>query len=144
MHVLNANKFLVKTRKIIDGLDLTPFEGVPVEKLQEILPMGEDKENSMILMVYILMSRSQTKPASLVMEIIHSGIDILHALDRMIEREEWPKSFNGVNQIKFVTRKEDEFLHQYISTITQYPSMRLVSAKVSSPIVSIFQVLKHI
>lgn len=143
-HVFNANSFLGKMRRIIDGIDIEPFKDLSIEELQETLPMGEHKESSMTLMVYILLSRSQTKSADLMMTFIHSDLEILHTLSNMIELDEWPKTFSGHNQLQFVSRKETEFLYAYIGSITKNPKMRLVSSKISSPFVSIFTILKKI
>lgn len=144
MHVFNANSFLEKMRKIIDGVDITPFKSLTIQELIDTLPMGEDKESSMMLMVYILLSKSDTKLADLFTTLIHSKFGILQTLSRMIENDEWPKSFSGTNQLQFVSRKENDFLHAYISRITENHKMRLVSTKVSSPIVSIFIIIKKV
>lgn len=143
-HVFNANSFMEKMRRTINGIDMEPFQYLSIEKLQEALPMGEHKESSMILMVYILLSRSQTKTADLMMTFIRSDIGILKTLSNMIEKDEWPKTFAGHNQLQFVVRKETEFLHAYIGSITKNPKMRLVSSKISSPFVSIFTILKKV
>lgn len=144
MHVHNANSFLNKTRKIVDGIDIAPFKDLRVHELQETLPMGDHKEESMILMVYILLVRSESKVADLILALIDSDLDILQTLSRMIERDEWPKTFSGHNHLQFVSRKENDFLHTYISSITLNPKMRLVSSKISSPFVSIFQVIRKV
>ena len=144
MHVFNGNSFLAKMRKTIKGIDTEPFKDTSIERLQEILPMGEHKESSMIFMVYLLLLRSKSQMADLMLTLIHSDLEILHTLSNMIERDEWPKTFSGHNQLPSVARKESDFLYAYISSITKNPKMRLVSSKVSSPFVSIFQIIKTI
>lgn len=144
IHVHNANAFLSKMRRIVDGIDITPFDGLNAQELIETLPMGESKEASMILIVYILLSRSESKMAELMISLIDSELGILEKLSMMIETDKWPRSFSGHNQLQFVARKENDFLHAYISSITSNPSMRLVSSKISSPFVSIFNVIKKV
>lgn len=144
MHVINANSFLKKINKIVSGINLKLFEGLSIEDMLGFLPMGENKEKSMIVVFYVLLSRSQTKASDLMKHLIHSNLGILQTLYTMIEKDNWPLTFGGHNQLTFVSRKEDEFLHSFISSITQDPKMRLVSTKVSSPIVSIFAVIKNV
>lgn len=144
MHVHNANSFLYKTMRIVDGTDLTPFQDLTIHEMHDILPMGKDKEMSMIIMVYILLLRSESKVADLILTLIDSDAEILQTLFRMIERDEWPKSFSGHNHLQFVARKENDFLRTYIGSLTLDPKMRLVSTKISSPFVSIFQVIRKV
>ena len=86
---------------IVDGIDLTPSQGLSIHEIQDILPMGEGKEKLMILMVYILLLRSNSKVADLkpIKKLNYKSLTVSFFPSTMILSPTWTTSAPMVSEL---------------------------------------------
>lgn len=80
--------------------------------------------------------------ANLFLDLLHSNVGVVESLSSMYLDGTWPHSFFGQNQIPSVTRTENAFISSTVGVIGKNKSYQLVSNKASSPLISLFHVLK--
>lgn len=142
MHILKVDGFIEKLRRVRSQIDVPMFASVPLEVLVSTLPHGQLKEESLLILVYILIYRLKSKTADVFLQLVNSNVGVVDTLNSMYLDDTWPQSFNGFNQIPSVIRTENLFLSATVGRITKNRSYQLVSNKASSPIVSLFHVLE--
>jgi len=141
-HIDNFSSFLTKARKISKSIQPI-FEAVTPAELFEILPKGEHRVSSITLMTIVLASKSGSKSADLFLRIIQSDDDILTTLFRMITSGNWPSTFNGQNLLVQTGRQDKLLISSTVGIIISLDKLNEFSSiKVSSPIISMFQVIK--
>lgn len=142
-HVDNFEAFADELRGLIGGVDVEAFQSKTIEDIYKLILKRDEKLQTLMFCAYVKASRMESQAADLFVEIIHSNKTALEVISEYLLTDSWPRSFAGMNMLTHVSRTDKIFTNAIMAPLNNIDRKNILpSYKISSPITSLFLILK--